>query len=194
MLANYQLITQLDRPLPLTGVNPRSIMGESEWRKVKQKVYRKFNYHCECCGIHKSKAKIHQWLEAHEQYRCDYSLGKCELLDIQPLCYCCHHFLHRKRLKAQLNFGMISKEHYATVIEHGISLCQRFNLKLQVEPQQQAKWEDWRLIYNNLAYRPLFDSKNQMFAYQEWLASLRVSGNDQLLREFKEAWFNKCGS
>lgn len=182
------IIIQLDRPLPLTGVNPRSIMGKGQWNKIRKVLFSESRYHCVCCGVHKANAKIHCWLEAHEAYRCDYSIGKCELEEIQALCYCCHHFIHRRRLRRILEYGQITPGHYAAVIQHGVELCKNNGLKLLVEPANQAAWHEWHLIYDGKQYPPLFDSKAQMLAYQEWLASICAKGNDDNLKLFKSVW------
>lgn len=51
-------------PKPLHEVNPRNIMGKTAWDKVRQEAYASTDYHCIACGVHKSEAKAHQWLEA----------------------------------------------------------------------------------------------------------------------------------
>lgn len=191
MSFDSRLITQLDRPIALTGVNPRSIMGQKEWNRVRLRTYKKFDYHCQCCGTHKLNGVIHPWIECHEQYKCDYATGKCELLDFQALCYPCHHFIHRKRLKRLYELGHVPENEYLTVIEHGIRICRENNLKLQVEPPNQASWDKWRLIYKDKQYSPLFQNKKEMLAYTEWLASIKKTGNDELLKQFREVWNNK---
>src|SRR6185295_5669264 len=50
-------------PKPLHGVAPREIMGDDWWNSERQLVYASTDYHCAACGIHKSQAKKHEWLE-----------------------------------------------------------------------------------------------------------------------------------
>jgi hypothetical protein len=59
-------------PKPLHGMSPRSILGDEWWDKERIKAYRKFFNHCQACGVHKSDALYHRWLEAHEVFNFDY--------------------------------------------------------------------------------------------------------------------------
>lgn len=89
-----ELLTHPNIPKPLHGLNPRTLLGQEWWNEKRQEAYKKYNFHCWAYGIHKSQAKYHQWLEAHESYTIDYVAGRVELQEIVALCHSCHNFIH----------------------------------------------------------------------------------------------------
>ena len=166
-------------PKPLHGVNPREIMGKEWWDQERQRVYASSNYHCIACGVHKSKAKKHQWLEAHEFWKIDYETGVCEITSIEPLCHYCHSFIHSGRL------GMIidkekSRSEVVEILEHGFRIlsennlecfpftldfgihlgCNTYNLNPYYMPSSDVHWSDWKLIWNGNEYRSNFSSSS----------------------------------
>jgi hypothetical protein len=169
-------------PKPLHSVNPRNIMGKEKWDILRQDVYKSTQYHCIACGVHKSEAKKHQWLEAHENVNIDYKKGIVEVKEIVPLCHYCHSFIHSGRLGMILGKEKTRKE-VKEILEHGFKVLRKHKLKVFVGTTYLAlelrinhqgieiwyppandniKWNDWKLIYEGKEHKPKFKS------YEEW--------------------------
>lgn len=108
---------------PFYGINPRTIKGNSWWNKERQKAYASTDYHCIACGVHKSKAKYHQWLEAHELFKYDYKRFIITLDRIIPLCHACHNFIHIGRA-----FAYANPERFKEILLHGFSVLKKAKL------------------------------------------------------------------
>ncbi len=167
-------------PKPLHGVNPRSIMGQQWWDEERKKAYASTDYHCIACGVHKSAAKKHKWLEAHEFWSIDYKSGICEISEIVPLCHYCHNFIHSGRLSV-IAGDKIAMSEAKEILEHGMEIlsknglkCFPFTLSLAkgigcrtfgVEPYALAagniKWGDWVLKWDGREYKSAFKSEAQ---------------------------------
>lgn len=171
-------------PKPLHEVNPRNIMGQDKWDVARKEAYASTNYHCIACGVHKSDAKGHQWLEAHEFYNIDYEAGMVEIDRIIPLCHYCHNFIHSGRLSMILGKEK-SEEEVIEILEHGFRIlseaelrCFYFTLHLAHElgaetydvvqadtpDGETPAWEDWRLVWEGVEYPPKYKT------YEEWKA------------------------
>ncbi len=170
-------------PKPLHGLSPRTIMGQDWWDKTRREVYASTNYHCAACGVHKSEAKEHAWLEAHEFIKVDYKTGTCEIISIEPLCHYCHNFIHSGRLSLIIGTEK-SKQEVIEILEHGFRILAEHKLKcfpftLDLAKQLKCKtfgvkpyelfesfpweknaiyWGDWRLIWEGEEYRSKFKS------------------------------------
>ena len=154
------ILTHPNIPKPLHGVNPRSILGDDWWNKVRQAAYKERDYHCFACGIHKSKAKYHQWLEAHEDYDIDYKTGIVKLKRIVALCHCCHNFIHSGRLEILLDKGEITQEKYDYIIQRGRKILKDAGLNQWTTEgiKEAADWKDWRLIIEGKEYYSKFNN------------------------------------
>ena len=180
MFPNPAILTHPNIPKPLHSVNPRSIKGDEWWNKVRQDAYAVNNYCCWACGVHKSKALFHQWLEAHEYYDIDYANGLVTLKEITALCHACHNFIHSGRLWVMFQRGQVDREKITTILEHGFNILERNKLKpfvgtltidyllagfpkegaqrmarLTVGYQEQvvvAPWEEWHLQFEGKDY------------------------------------------
>lgn len=158
-----ELLTHQQIPKPLHGVNPRTIFGDTWWNKERKIAYAKNDYHCHACGVHKSQAKFHEWLEAHEAYDYDYPNGKLHFREIVALCHSCHNYIHAGRLIALLQTGKISRMKYDIIVIHGSKILEKHNLKKREYTGKLPAWNDWRLVIDNKEYAPLYKS------YAEWL-------------------------
>lgn len=115
-------------PKPLHGISPRAVMGQAWWDTARKAVYTKQGDHCIACGVHKSKAKYHNWIEAHEDYTIDYQRGTMEIRDIVGLCHSCHNFIHCGRLGVLLKKGEVSKSKWKEIMLHGFRILKQSNL------------------------------------------------------------------
>ena len=154
-------------PKPLHGMNPRSILGQEWWDKQRRAAYAKEDFHCWACGVHKTDAKYHQWLEGHECYKFNYSAGTAVMIEIVALCHSCHNFIHRGKLAMDLRAGRISQEKHDEILEHGTQILHQL-CKVDEHPYivcdggTPAKWGDWRLILEGKEYRSKFEN------FDEW--------------------------
>ena len=168
-------------PKPLHGLAPRVILGQDWWDKTRQEAYASTDYHCIACGIHKTDAKYHRWLEAHEDYTIDYEEGIMKVNKIIPLCHSCHNFIHSGRL------SMVSKtadqiNKAREILKHGFAVLEANNLDafygtiivagrlavphnckpIEEDVDKFAKWNDWKMIIDGKEYYSKFKD------YEEW--------------------------
>ncbi len=173
------ILTHPHIPKPLHGLNPRSIMGNEAWEKVKKETSKKTGYTCYACGVHRINAKKHPWLEAHEAWEFNYESGICTVPQIVPLCHYCHKFIHSGLLAIDHTSKEIKKE----ILTHGFTILNQNNLScfaitydlailynvdtLNVMPYDyefnpDLNWLDFKLSWNGKIYDSKFKS------YSEW--------------------------
>lgn len=165
-----ELLLLSNIPKPLHQVNPRTILGSSWWNATRKAAYASTNFHCLACGVHKTKAKYHQWLEGHEVYEINYKAGTSTYRYTAPLCHFCHNFIHDGRLENLLQQGKIHHHKYAAILKHGSEILKRAKLTKESRAERERKfalletkgevaaWSEWRLILNDVAYPPKFKS------------------------------------
>lgn len=144
-------------PKPLHGIAPRVIKGKEWWDTVRQQAYASTDYHCAACGVLKTEALYHHWLEAHELYSFDYPKGRMEMIEIVPLCHACHNFIHSGRLLALLNEGRLHPVKYDTIIQHGRMIIKANKLVAKYgerHTEKCANWKEWRLVLDGKLYGP----------------------------------------
>lgn len=181
-----EILCHQNIPKPLHGISPRTIMGKEAWDIERQKIYLSTGYKCAACGVHKSQAKKHQWLEAHEYYKIDYAKGTCEIIAIYPLCHYCHSFIHSGRLKMIMGKEK-TKEEVKEILEHGLKIlsenkldcffptivfamdlgCETFGVDSYCIGNSGIEWNKWRLIYNGKEYKSKFNSFFELREYYE---------------------------
>lgn len=174
-----ELLQHPNIPKPLHGISPRTIKGKDWWDMTRQVAYASTNYHCLACGVHKSKAKYHKWLEAHEDYDMNKETGEVNIKQIVPLCHSCHNFIHSGRL------WMVNREtnpsKIADIIKHGLDILQdnnlpaqivsihlavKFNVEHSCKPmaeyeEDSADWDQWHLVLEGEKYYSKFKDINQ---------------------------------
>lgn len=153
-------------PMPLHGVAPRVVLGRKWWDRIRKEAYRSTGYHCIACGIHKTQAKVVQWLEAHEVYEIDYTAGRMKYIRTVPLCHFCHNYIHDGRLQILLQARKITHQRYAAIIQHGDAVLKAAGLSKLPKRQREdkvkalarqgklASWDDWRMTYGKRVFKP----------------------------------------
>ena len=160
---------------PLHWLNPRTIKGTARWNKERQRVYAENNYHCMACGVEKSKAKRHKWLEAHEVYTIDFNKHTYRLEKIVPLCPYCHNFLHTGRLYSLYKRWIISNVRYNAIINHWNAILAKAKLNRMdyitklcwwnfslFSPETNGTRAEWWLVLDGKKYKTKFKT------YREW--------------------------
>jgi hypothetical protein len=157
-------------PKALHGVNPRSIYGNGWWDKQRKESYSKNNYCCWACGVHKTKAKYHNWLEAHEMYEYDFNNYTLTFNEVVALCHSCHGYIHSGRLMILRDKNIISKKMYEDIIRHGTKIAKRINydnenvqrlLNEYDTSDYIERWQEWRMIIDGESYEPKFKTFNE---------------------------------
>lgn len=166
-------------PQPLHGIAPRVILGSKWWDATRKAAYRSTRYHCIACGVHKYRAKYHQWLEGHELYLTDYRKGRLTYLETVPLCHFCHNFIHDGRLMMLLRNGEIHHAKYAAILQHGRKVLDEAGLRKESRKQREeaimemiqngemAPWEEWRLVLFGKEYLPRRKSDEDRDRYRD---------------------------
>lgn len=177
-----EILSMPNIPKPLHGLNPRTIMGREAWDVKRKEIYASTQYHCAACGVHKSEAKKHRWLESHELFEIDYEAAKAFLVEIVPLCHFCHAFIHSGLTRVRARKKQISAQDVRDILTHGCNvlrqgsssifigtsqLCQLVNvdcsdIKCQSLPDHIGKWSDWRMVWNGEEY------KGKLHSFQAW--------------------------
>ncbi len=172
------LLSAPNIPKPLHGLNPRTIMGKPAWDEERQKVYASTDYHCAACGVHKSQAKLHKWLEAHEIFDIDYRRGTATLIEIVPLCHFCHAFIHSGLLRVRARKKKVSAQHVRDVMIHGCEVLRQCNGEIfqgtaelaylvgvntshlsEISPPRNiADWSKWKMVWGENEYRGKYKS------------------------------------
>jgi hypothetical protein len=169
-------------PKPLHSVAPRNIKGKERWDETRQEVYKKYDYCCAACWVHKTNAKKHKRLEAHEFWEIDYSTWVCKISSIEPLCHYCHNFIHSWRLRHLMGKDK-SIEEVREILEDWIKILRDNKLDIFFWTKILADsigidtsslwvytpinnpsigWNDFKLIFEWEEYRSKFSS------YEEW--------------------------
>ncbi len=148
---SVEILTQTILPFSLHGINPRTIMGEAEWDKVKHRVQKESYHECMCCGRY-IRHVPGDWIETHEMYSIDLDKHEFQLTGFVGLCNECHSYIHQGRLRILLMQGKISFADYERIIQHGNQLLQRFGLAKKDLPPEEIENPDWYLLYNGEKY------------------------------------------
>ena len=116
-------------PMPLHGLNPRTLKGADWWDGVRRQAYAAHGQRCWACGVPAAEAIFSQRLEAHEAYRIDYKKQVAEMVEVVALCHACHNFIHNGRLLNLLGSGQIAPEMFVEILRHGFAVLRAARLK-----------------------------------------------------------------
>jgi hypothetical protein len=165
-----EILQTPNTPKPLHGVVPRLILGAAWWDRTRHEAYESTDDRCLACGVHKSNAVEHQWMEGHELYRFDYPAGRLTYLETVPLCHYCHNFIHDGRQGMLLKAGGITLEKFLAVLKHGKAVLKSAGL---VKPTPYVgpmpAWEKWRLVLFGKEYPPVYKT------FAEWKKAYKAS-------------------
>lgn len=142
------------------------VKGKIWWDTVRQEAYRSTDYHCAACGVHKSQALYHQWLEAHEVYDFDYFRGTMILKELVPLCHACHNAIHDGRMQAMVDRGEMPRSKQQQILRHKDQVTKGLRAYNPSKPKNPIPWTSWRLIIDGNEYGPSTNS------YEEWQQGL----------------------
>jgi len=180
------LLLSLGIPRPMHGLAPRVVMGKEWWDQTRNEAYQRTNFHCLACEVHKTEAKFHRWLEAHEIYDIHFSKGRMKYLETVPLCHACHCYVHLGRTWNLMQQGQVTEEKFLEIYNHGQQILIKAGLP---HPSYQevsdaltnlemygkaAPWEKWRLCIGKKKYKPLYES------YEDWVNSVQAFKNAPL--------------
>ena len=157
-----ELLLHPNIPKPLHTVNPRTVMGQVWWDKVRRVAYKEKDYHCHACGVHKTNAKM-PWLECHEVYKINYKTGRVVLKRLVALCPYCHSYIHSGFLEVRLDRGDIDDRTYNDIIKHGDSVLKKGGIKKsKMEPPRHvAEWTKWHMVIDGKKYYSPFKTYDQ---------------------------------
>tara|TARA_R110002020_G_scaffold69127_7_gene180177 strand:- start:2541 stop:3173 length:633 start_codon:yes stop_codon:yes gene_type:complete len=169
-----ELLQHPNIPKPLHGLAPRVIKGQEWWDKTREDAYASTGYHCLACGVHKTDANYHNWLEAHEDYAFNLRTGEVRIKQIIPLCHSCHNFIHSGRLSITAE-----RDKIIDILKHGFKILEDNNLDVseatymiaeEVGLKHNSKaidcgvpedeicnvWSEWHLILDGKKYYSKF--------------------------------------
>jgi len=161
------LLLEQQIPMPLHGVNPRTILGNKWWDKERHKAYERNNNHCWACGTHRDDALFHKWLEGHEIYERDYSKGILIFKEVCALCPACHMYIHSGRLQALVNRRVIKESDALYVLKRGDAIIYESGLTKPNVPDEanSIPWNDWRMVIEGNEYAPVLKSIDEWRRY-----------------------------
>lgn len=166
-MSRPEILLHPNIPKPLHGLAPRTIMGQEWWDVVRQEAYAKAGYCCDACGVPKSEALYHKWLECHELYEIDYPKGRMVFKELVALCHACHNYIHSGRMKILVRKGEMEDEKMEAILKRGNKIIRDAKLRRPRPPTKCAPWEDWVLVFEGREY----PAKHKSF--EEWQEAYR---------------------
>ena len=145
------ILTQSILPLSIHGVNPRTIMGDCKWNKIKKEKQKIADHHCMCCGEYVEHVPGN-YLECHELYDVDLEKREFIFKDVVCICKKCHQFIHFARTWKLVEKGELTLEYYNEIMERGKNLLTINGLKRENLPAKEIHNPEWVLVYENKRY------------------------------------------
>lgn len=165
-------------PKPMHGVAPRVVLGSKWWNKTRKEAYASTDFHCIACGVAKHLARGRKWLEGHEIYTVNYTLGRMVYVETVPLCHFCHNYIHDGRMQMLVQKRLMHQGKYVEIIQHGDMVLRMAGLARPTHSERDASvaklaangkvaaWCKWRLVLNGKLYPPKYKSM------EEWLMAM----------------------
>lgn len=164
MVREPELLLHPTLPLPLHGVNPRSILGRKWWDNVRQKAYGENNFHCMACGIPRRDVTPRAILHAHECYDINYGTGRVVLKRIVALCPTCHDCIHIQRMNSLYDKGEVNEEDMWLLLSHKERVLDGRSVP---EVSSTVEWGDWYLELDGKKYFSKFNNIKEWREYYE---------------------------
>ena len=131
----------------LYSVCPRTILGDRAWNQIREWCYKRENYTCQVCGIHREQLPFKKQVEAHEFYSIDYEEGVVTLKEIVVLCPECHSYIHSRRMATMVEKGIVSPWYADYVKNKAEKILTEAGLPLRPEiPESKVPWNDWYFL------------------------------------------------
>lgn len=108
-----QEIVPFGTPIPLHGVNPRNMMNQKSWDKIRKESYKKHDYKCAICGESGLDQGYDHPVEAHEIWDYDFDTLTQHFEGVISLCPTCHKVIHWDQNRMMLNSGSITHNEFA---------------------------------------------------------------------------------
>lgn len=129
--------------------NLRSLLKPQMWEKLREEVYKKYNYKCTICG---NGGRLH----AHEVWDYDNENHIQKLVEIIALCFKCHAVKHIGLAGIQASE---EKLNFENLIKHFMKVnnCDRETFEIHQKEafkkfDERSRYE-WQLDLNNLIYK-----------------------------------------
>ena len=116
-------------PAPISGINPRSVLGQSWWDDTRRDAYSANNYFCHACGGSPDDDPFSDYLEAHECYDIDWKECLASYSGTVALCTTCHNFIHAGRMQALVDEGKRPPDRLVAVLKYGESVLWQQRLR-----------------------------------------------------------------
>lgn len=139
------LLTMPNIPKPLhgDGMQPRTIVGKTEWDKMRKACYEEHDDVCEICGTkcrstREGDLPLHQ---CHELFSYDFVECIAKFERLCCICYRCHMFIHSGRaITMYRNHNpWHTKDYMVDLARHGFELISKWN-KLHPDEEPLRLW------------------------------------------------------
>lgn len=152
LFSNPRILQCPPVPVPLRGVNPRTIKGTEWWDEIRRAAYALNNYNCHACAVYCTDDPIKPILEGHELYEVDYDQYVLKYIKTVALCHSCHSYVHPGYMLYRMKRGWLTKMQVRTVLytRYGILY------KEQLKPQRPT-----RILQLNLRGHPYKEAVEQ---------------------------------
>lgn len=191
------LLTMPNIPHPLhgPGCQPRTIVGKTEWDKMRRECYAEHDDVCEICGQKlsghlKDDYPLHH---AHEAY--DYNYEQRTLTFKRLICICpsCHSFIHSGRaITMYKNHAPLwNRDMLLDLVEKGFKLIHSWNKQHPDQPKLKCfetieEWLDEPSL--QLQLQALIDQYEIEFYYVPRTDAKGEWGNWRLIYDDEEYW------
>jgi hypothetical protein len=151
-------------PKPLHTITPRFILGNSEWKRLKQKASLDNNYCCWCCGVNVNDTTP-QRLEGAPIFHVEYEYKMVYFRGVAAVCYMCNQFLNlRKVIDSAVKHN--NTETLFQIRLHGDALVNVVDKLINIFNASQINdFQNWRYNFNGVEYFSPFKNVDEYNAF-----------------------------